>query len=262
MKIFKNTTIIFVLAVFIFQFFSSQANAIILLPPAIDITPNLNIDFSFDGIDIQESGIYPLTINEIKPSIYTYSQNIQGDVYAEIYQGVLNNAQLVSSIKTDNSGTTTAPHSFTQTGDYFVVVYQISNQCQLLICFPTTQQEIQDWLANGKAWYIDTSYDWGIINFTITEQQIPTCCSNVVFLPGLQGSRLYKQQMFENKLWEPNTNSDIEKLYLTDQGESIDSSIYTEDIVDEALGFNTIFPAALPRVPCRKVWKPSVSKIE
>ena len=62
--------------------------------------------------------------------------------------------------------------------------------------------------------------------------------SNVAFLPGLLGSRLYKQQIFENKLWEPNRNLDIKKLYLTDVGESVDPSIYTNDIIDEAFGFN------------------------
>ena len=62
--------------------------------------------------------------------------------------------------------------------------------------------------------------------------------SNVAFLPGLLWSRLYKQQVFENKLWEPNWNADVEKLYLTDVGESVDPSIYTNDIIDEAFGFN------------------------
>ena len=62
--------------------------------------------------------------------------------------------------------------------------------------------------------------------------------SNVAFLPGLLGSRLYQQQLFENKLWEPNRNADVEKLYLTDTGESVNQNIYTNDIIDEAFGFN------------------------
>ncbi len=64
--------------------------------------------------------------------------------------------------------------------------------------------------------------------------------SNVVFLPGLQGSRLYKDGILftENKLWEPNRNDDMRKLYLNEDGTSIDSSIYTADIIDTALGLN------------------------
>ncbi|MEX1112524.1 MAG: NosD domain-containing protein [Candidatus Andersenbacteria bacterium] len=61
----------------------------------------------------------------------------------------------------------------------------------------------------------------------------------ILFLPGLQGSRLYTQgDLFENKLWEPNRNSDVEKLFLDEEGESILSGVYTRDIIDEAFGYN------------------------
>ncbi len=58
--------------------------------------------------------------------------------------------------------------------------------------------------------------------------------SNVVFIPGLEASRLYTQgTFFENQLWEPNRNDDVKKLYLDTGGNSINSGIYTRDIVDE-----------------------------
>jgi pimeloyl-ACP methyl ester carboxylesterase len=66
--------------------------------------------------------------------------------------------------------------------------------------------------------------------------------SNVAFLPGVEGSRLYVQEPLfgisqlgfqtENQLWEPNRNADVEKLYLNADGESTDPSIYTRDIID------------------------------
>ncbi|HLC99348.1 MAG TPA: hypothetical protein VJC11_00095, partial [Patescibacteria group bacterium] len=68
--------------------------------------------------------------------------------------------------------------------------------------------------------------------------------SNVAFLPGLEASRLYKRDpncLFfncENRLWEPNWNEDVKKLYLNENGESKDPSIYTRDVIDEAFGFN------------------------
>ncbi len=74
--------------------------------------------------------------------------------------------------------------------------------------------------------------------FPIADETTPVCCSNVAFLPGIQASRLYKKQIFENKLWEPNVSADVEKLYLDENGDSIDPDIYTRDIVDEAFGFN------------------------
>jgi hypothetical protein len=60
----------------------------------------------------------------------------------------------------------------------------------------------------------------------------PDCCSNVLFIPGLEASRLYKKGLiFENQLWEPSWNIDVEKLYLDLNGNSLDSSIYTKDII-------------------------------
>ncbi len=64
--------------------------------------------------------------------------------------------------------------------------------------------------------------------------------SNVLFLPGLQASRLYTFDSncslvnCENQLWEPNRNADVEKLYLDSSGNSIDTGIYTRDIIDES----------------------------
>ncbi len=64
------------------------------------------------------------------------------------------------------------------------------------------------------------------------------CCSNVLFIPGMEASRLYKDT---NTLWEPNRNADIDKLYMNELGESIDNSIYTKDILDSAFGFKNIY---------------------
>lgn len=61
----------------------------------------------------------------------------------------------------------------------------------------------------------------------------------VIFIPGLQGSRLYTQgSFFENQLWEPNWNADVVKLYMDEFGHSINNDIYTNDIIDEAFGYN------------------------
>ncbi|MDP2838135.1 MAG: hypothetical protein Q8O53_02560 [Candidatus Moranbacteria bacterium] len=60
------------------------------------------------------------------------------------------------------------------------------------------------------------------------------CFSNVLFLPGLEASRLYVQNgNDENQLWEPNREADAEKLFLDENGESIRDDIYTRDVIDE-----------------------------
>jgi len=68
------------------------------------------------------------------------------------------------------------------------------------------------------------------------------CCSNILFIPGLQASRLYKDKYYPlgigtstSKLWEPLSYGHVQSLYLNSDGTSIDPAIYSEDIVDIAL---------------------------
>lgn len=59
------------------------------------------------------------------------------------------------------------------------------------------------------------------------------CCSNILFIPGIQGSRIYKKGLLaENQLWEPNTGSDVSKLFLNKDGYSIDKNLYYKDIIE------------------------------
>ena len=64
--------------------------------------------------------------------------------------------------------------------------------------------------------------------------------SNVAFLPGLKGSRLYKESLLdgdkEDMLWLPTNlhGEDIENLFLNTDGTSKNPDIYTKDIIDIA----------------------------
>ena len=59
-----------------------------------------------------------------------------------------------------------------------------------------------------------------------------TGSSNVVFLPGIEASRLYKKGLTgEDQLWEPNWSRDVTDLYLNSLGQSLDPTIYTRDII-------------------------------
>lgn len=72
--------------------------------------------------------------------------------------------------------------------------------------------------------------------------------SNVLFLPGLQASRLYKQKGVtcsincEDQLWESNNKADVEDLYLNTDGTTKNSEIYTRDTIKET---NTPFYTGL-----------------
>ncbi len=58
--------------------------------------------------------------------------------------------------------------------------------------------------------------------------------SSVLFIPGFEGSRLYKTRLLtnsEDQLWEPNNNADVADLAMDTSGSSSDASIYTRDII-------------------------------
>lgn len=63
--------------------------------------------------------------------------------------------------------------------------------------------------------------------------------SNVLFLPGLEASRLYVdrgvtcQINCEDQLWESNKKTDVEDLYLNADGTSKNAGIYTRDAIKE-----------------------------
>ncbi|MFA6404952.1 MAG: hypothetical protein WCW03_03070 [Candidatus Paceibacterota bacterium] len=72
------------------------------------------------------------------------------------------------------------------------------------------------------------------------------CCSNILFLPGVEASFLYKQESLplgiktENTLWPPNRNDDVRKLFLDTNGKSTDPSIYSGKPIDDVFGVYSI----------------------
>jgi pimeloyl-ACP methyl ester carboxylesterase len=72
------------------------------------------------------------------------------------------------------------------------------------------------------------------------------CCSSVLFVPGLEASRL----SIDNKrvlgtsteqLWEPISNLQVQSLYLNNSGNSIQSNIHPSGLVDNALAMQPIY---------------------
>lgn len=72
----------------------------------------------------------------------------------------------------------------------------------------------------------------------LTVQGSITGASNVLFLPGIKGSRLYDG--FGSKLWEPFGNHDLGALYLDADGRSARTDIHVKegDIVSQVFGNN------------------------
>jgi pimeloyl-ACP methyl ester carboxylesterase len=65
------------------------------------------------------------------------------------------------------------------------------------------------------------------------------CCSSILFIPGFQASRMETQgSWFNNRLWEPNKNADVEKLYYDENGNPVHEDVGPTSVIDEAFGFN------------------------
>ncbi len=77
------------------------------------------------------------------------------------------------------------------------------------------------------------NYEMKALPFSSVKFGEQKCCSSVIFIPGMQGSRLYKKGLWgiENQLWEPNTNSDTKSLFLDKTGKTLFNNIYTRDVI-------------------------------
>lgn len=126
--------------------------------------------------------------------------------------------------------------------------------------FTNVVDATQNWWgdASGPSHYTNNPSGTGDgvadrVNFTpwltsepgIVTPPADTCCSSVLFLPGLEASRLYKQKTIlglsvEDQLWEPNAPSDVNDLYLNSDGSSIVQNIYTRDAIDSTNSFGAI----------------------
>lgn len=104
---------------------------------------------------------------------------------------------------------------------------------------------------------ISDNIDYG--NFLTNDPNTPVtptcttdCYSNVLFLPGIEASRLYRPDYTGgvDKLWEPNGNSDVEDLYLDNNGSSIRDDIYTkkDDIIDELPSGENIYKSFIDKM--------------
>lgn len=84
-----------------------------------------------------------------------------------------------------------------------------------------------------------------------------TCASNVLFLPGIESSRLYRPDYSggTDKLWEPSSDADASDLSMTNTGGSTRSDIYTKDVMDEAYGTFNIYKSFMADMDALKTKK-------
>jgi pimeloyl-ACP methyl ester carboxylesterase len=110
----------------------------------------------------------------------------------------------------------------------------------------------KDWIEKVFSIFIQTAhaqYSLPVrrfgITFTLNEISPElTGASSVLFLPGIQASRLYKEGLFggTDRVWPPNElfGNDVNDLRMTDTGESAED-IYTNDVIDTTAGVGDVY---------------------
>ncbi len=104
-------------------------------------------------------------------------------------------------------------------------------------------EKIIDWIVPTAFAQVTYRQNIFTLTFTIVEEEPqPLGASSVLFLPGIQASRLYKDGLLgtEDQVWEPNGNQDLRQISMSESGVS-DNAIYTRDIMGEIFGITNVY---------------------
>jgi hypothetical protein len=172
-------------------------------------------------------------------------------LYLELWEGTpfANDAHLLQNWDISNEPSGQITTSFPEAGHYFVVAYfpdgfyqDPESACPddynwQIDCAPSYSLE----QMRGYFTYPTSSADafpympdaFSGTEFEISSPVTKPTASNVLFLPGIEGSRLYTRNTMggETTLWEPALLSNISNLALNPDGTS-KHEIYTRDLVD------------------------------
>ena len=189
--------------------------------------PDTGEIFFDDPVNMQDDGTYEVPLN--------VSRDVQiqtDDPFVFALEGTLfhipdpeGTREFVASIG-GFFGTSTI--SWEQTGVYELDVYEVDAPVPTQV--PWLQRMFAYFFgtithAQAPENFIET------IQFTITEEgAVEECCSSVLFLPGIMGSRLYEDG---EKRWEPSGEEDVQALYLDAAGKSVSPDVIVTEVIDE-----------------------------
>src|SRR3989344_8452674 len=184
--------------------------------------------FFDDPIDIQDDGTYAVPLNVSKdvqvetddPFVFA----AEGALF-RIPDPEIGTREFVASIGGFFGSYTLA---WEETGVYELDVYEVD---------PPSPNNVP-WLQRVFAFIFGTAAHAQppedlieTIRFTILEEgAAEECCSSVLFLPGIMGSRLYEDG---EKRWEPSGEEDVQALYLDAEGKSISADTTVTEVIDE-----------------------------
>ncbi len=235
-------------------------------------TPDWEVSYKINGTSIVMDNEFSVPLGEVAETVYGWpsAPTGSGTVYGDIYKGEINAAEFVSGHElVGGIGVATTSDTFLAPGRYFIAVYEFNaGDCTGSdFCVPATPADARWWFTQYRADFESCAVNFtdpeqarnecllplslfgivhfGYIPFSVVDGVIvpppppppalPDAFSNVAFLPGLEASRLYVHDATgEKRLWEPRLNGDVGRLFLNADGASIESGIYTRDIIDES----------------------------
>lgn len=243
MRIYRYATLV-LLGIVLSPFFASaQTNVNQLIWGDVVTDGEIGEIISDDRITIVEGGTYKVQLNIAKNAEITYASE---DFYMP--RGALYYIPNAASTGTSTrefvkSFRTADALLWEKQGVYELDIYGEAPPF-LAIKNKVPFWKIALWLIIGQPAHADSPEDvfLGTIRFTITDKDAVAKCtincnSNVLFLPGIEGSRLYRPDYKggTDKLWEPNTDGDVQDLYMNADGTSARLDIYAKerDVLDE-----------------------------
>jgi len=176
--------------------------------------------------------------------------------YLDFYKGtIFSDATLISGEQMNVDGPTLKSQSsvtFLGPGTYFAVLYNARQPRSDTSCPPNwtcrpsglTLDDVRTVFETGHGIAVGSFSNLvGMVIFNVTADSCANggCVSNVLFLPGIEASRLYYRGLFnvEHQVWEPDYHTDIPYLAMNANGTS-KYSLYTKDIVDTIQAHNPL----------------------
>jgi hypothetical protein len=180
-------------------------------------------------------------------------------LYLELWQGApfTESAQLLQNWDISNNAVGQVTAILPSAGQYFLVTYLPSGYYQdpqtgcsddpnwQVDCVPSyTLDQMRGYFTHSATSSDELPYmpdAFGGITFNVLSNEISPKNSNVLFLPGIEGSRLYSRNALgiETTLWEPPFLSNFSDLALNPDGKS-KYEIYTRDLVNYKYGIKAL----------------------
>lgn len=203
-------------------------------PFKVNVIPTTaTFTYTFNGEEVNDSSTLEVTGLPVELSYIPEGGTINHDSYKSLYKHEGEDYRVITE---GNEGVP----DINATGTYSLLTEVfVPNGLGMIPKFPPWQRLWNKLIPTAHAQIIIFPFNIERFVVTFTVELLPpppAGASSVLFLPGIQASRLYKDGLLgtEDQVWEPNRNQDVEQLEMTEEGFSV-NDIYTRDVVDEIL---------------------------